>query len=149
MEIRFCSPAIVQPGAPALAWRGDGGGGFFPSSHFKATSEYTLTTDVDPQAPPAELHQRSISIHSTLSPAKHCTCPTHPPLATSVPPVSSLQHGGQTLSLCCRCFSGVGGGGCPQTALGGGHLSVFLRHGVKIDVMMRFLTCKHADAPPL
>lgn len=79
MEIRFCSPAFVQPGAPALAWRGDGGGGFFPSSHFKATSEYTLTTDVDPQAPPAELHQRSISIHSTLSPAKHCTCPTPPP----------------------------------------------------------------------
>lgn len=61
-------------------------GAFLPSSHFKATSEYSLMTKMDPWALPAALaepQRHTMSMHSTLKPGKYrmcCTSPLAPPL---------------------------------------------------------------------
>lgn len=147
MEIRFCSPAFVQPGAPALAWRGDGGGSFL---HLISRPPVNTPSRQIWIPRPSRLSGTSAPLASTLSPVKHCMCPTSP----LSPPVSSrfIPSTWRTnVITVLQMFSGVGWWG--GVSSDGSRWRTFefseIGHGVKTDAMMWFLTCKHADAPPL
>lgn len=101
-EMRFCGPCCRTGLHSALA-----GGAFLSSSHFKATSEYPLMTKTDTRALPAawaEPLRHAVSTHPTPKPGKYRMCGTYLPFTPPLFPFLPLQHGGEVLSLRCRCF---------------------------------------------